>query len=179
MMDPETFLELPTDTSFMLLAASAAASADLLCSLTSAGVVVRTLRGRKMRERQSLMDEVGAALQFPSYFGENWDALDECLSDLDWMLPVTSLALLIQDAEQVLADENPDQLQIFVSLLRNAISTFAEAVELGEVWDRPPIPFHVVLQADPKAAAVASQRWETAGGSLMLLNVPDKPAGQF
>lgn len=166
MMDPKTFLEVPTDTSFMLLATSAAASADLLRGLTSAGVVVRTLRGRKMRERQTLMDEVGAALQFPSYFGENWDALDECLSDLAWMLPVTSLVLLVQDAEQVLADENPDQLQIFVSLLRDAMSTFAEAVVLGEVWDRPAVPFHVVLQADVEAAAAASQRWETAGASL-------------
>ncbi|ASN19866.1 hypothetical protein [Arthrobacter sp. YN] len=30
MMDPQTFLELPTDTSFMVLATSAAASAELV-----------------------------------------------------------------------------------------------------------------------------------------------------
>ncbi|MDR6636954.1 barstar family protein [Paenarthrobacter nitroguajacolicus] len=179
MMDPKTYLEVPTDTSFMLLATSAAASADSLSSLTSSGMVVRTLRGRKMRGRQSLMDEAGAALQFPSYFGENWDALDECISNLDWMLPVTSLVLLVQDAEQVLADENTDQLQVFVSLLRDAMWTFAEAVELGEVWDRPAVPFHVVLQADVEAAAAASRRWVAAGGSLKHLNVGDKPPGQF
>lgn len=29
------------------------------------------------------MDVVSAALSFPDYFGRNWDALDECLGDVD------------------------------------------------------------------------------------------------
>jgi hypothetical protein len=40
-------------------------------------VAVRFLRGRKMTTTASLLDEFSAALQFPYYFGGNWDAFDE------------------------------------------------------------------------------------------------------
>jgi len=47
--------------------------------------VVRLVRGAKMRTTARLFDEISAAFQFPCYFGENWDALDECLNDIDWL----------------------------------------------------------------------------------------------
>jgi hypothetical protein len=50
-------------------------------------LVVRTLRGVKMQTVQQLFDEFAAALQFPWYFGENWAAFDECLTDLAWLPP--------------------------------------------------------------------------------------------
>src|SRR4030095_2905605 len=46
-------------------------------------VCTRQLRGQKMRTTRSLMDEVGAALQFFEGFGENWHALQECLEYMD------------------------------------------------------------------------------------------------
>src|SRR5262249_52404434 len=47
--------------------------------------VVRVIRGRKSRTVRAFFDEVSAALQFPYYFGENWAAFDECITDLDWL----------------------------------------------------------------------------------------------
>lgn len=35
------------------------------------------------RERP-LFDAIGEALQFPDWFGRNWDALEDCLTDLSW-----------------------------------------------------------------------------------------------
>jgi RNAse (barnase) inhibitor barstar len=57
-----------------------------------------------MRTVNSLFDEIAASFQFPWYFGENWDALDECLNDLAW-LPARSYLLGIMDASQVLSEE--------------------------------------------------------------------------
>ena len=35
--------------------------------------------------REQLFEAYGQALQFPGYFGKNWDAFIDCLSDLSWI----------------------------------------------------------------------------------------------
>jgi hypothetical protein len=55
--------------------------------LEGIGLISRFGRGRKMADRHGLFDEIAAVLQFPSYFGENWDAFDECIGDLGGLQP--------------------------------------------------------------------------------------------
>ena len=54
----------------------------------------RLVRGSRMLTEANVFQEFAAALQFPAYFGKNWDALDECLHDLSW-LPGRRVALLV------------------------------------------------------------------------------------
>ena len=37
-----------------------------------------------IRAKPALLRSIGAALGFPDWFGENWDALEDCLTDLSW-----------------------------------------------------------------------------------------------
>jgi hypothetical protein len=39
----------------------------------------------KARGKEKLLSVLAAKLRFPSYFGHNWDALEECLRDLSWL----------------------------------------------------------------------------------------------
>jgi RNAse (barnase) inhibitor barstar len=39
----------------------------------------------KARGKEKLLSVLAAKLRFPSYFGQNWDALEECLRDLSWL----------------------------------------------------------------------------------------------
>jgi RNAse (barnase) inhibitor barstar len=44
--------------------------------------VVR-LEGSRIKSKGDLLAAVATTLNFPDYFGHNWDALDECLGDVD------------------------------------------------------------------------------------------------
>lgn len=46
---------------------------------------IRFVRGHKMTTTQGLFDEFSAAMHFPYYFGENWNAFRDCLLDLEWL----------------------------------------------------------------------------------------------
>lgn len=127
--------------------------------------MVRLVRGRKMRSWQGLFDEVAAALRFPQYFGENVDALADCITDLDWLPRQAGYVVVVDDPGEVLADAEPAALRRLVALLRNAAARWAEPVEQGEWWDRPAVPFHVVLHVSGNASE--TQRWSDAGATVV------------
>lgn len=107
------------------------------------GVLARVVRGSKMETYRGFYDELAAALQFPDYFGENWAALDECLADLEW-LPARAYAILVTDAERVLAAEESDAVGAFVALLGDSAESWASPRGSGS-YSRV-APFHSVLQ---------------------------------
>jgi hypothetical protein len=126
-------------------------------------LVVRAIRGRKARTLGALFDEFAAAFQFPYYFGENWAAFRDCITDLDWLPFQPGVVVLVYGAKEVLADAHPAELPILVEALATAAKEFAEEVKDGEWWDRDPVPFHVVLQG---SADGDFARWRDAGAIL-------------
>ncbi len=130
--------------------------------------VVRTVRGKKMRSEQGVFDEIAAALQFPYCFGENWDALDECINDLSW-LPGDAYVFFLLDAVKLLDSENLDQIKIFFRIFNNACKEWSCPIALGEPWDRPGKPFHIVLQTSLADAACLKNRISAAGVTFVDL----------
>lgn len=47
------------------------------------GLVVRV--SSRIRDKRALMGTFRQRFALPDWFGENWDALDECLHDLSWL----------------------------------------------------------------------------------------------
>jgi RNAse (barnase) inhibitor barstar len=74
------------------------------------------LDGRALRSKKSLLAGIARAFDFPDYFGGNWDALEECLSDMSWR--DGPIILLIEHAEAI-----PDAL---IATLREVFSQMAE-----------------------------------------------------
>jgi RNAse (barnase) inhibitor barstar len=110
----------------------------------AAGGLVCRLDGAAMRTEHDLFAETARAVRFPDYFGANWDALSDCLTDLSWV-PAPAYLLVVAHADQVLADEPPDRLAVWRRVLSEAARVWGEPVQDGEWWDRPPVPFTVLL----------------------------------
>ena len=107
-------------------------------------IAVRIVRGTKMKTEMQLFDEFAAALQFPYYFGENWDALNECINDLSWM-PAERFVLVITNAAEALA-ETTDAFRTLMEILCDAGREWSKASPGTRPWAPEPRPFHVILQ---------------------------------
>lgn len=87
--------------------------------------IADALRGSKLllakipfAEKERLLKNIAAALQFPDWFGHNWDALEDCLTDLSWR----------EAPGYVLILENPragDDLGVLVDVLRASAESWA------------------------------------------------------
>jgi len=79
--------------------------------------VIPVLDARKLRDKDALLTAIGVALGFPDYFGGNWDALEECLTDLSWHEGPLRLAL--RHPEALEADTRETLLDIFQEAARH------------------------------------------------------------
>jgi hypothetical protein len=111
--------------------------------------VLRIIQGAKCQTIAGLLTECARALDFPDYFGHNWDALEECLIDLEW-LPAKGYILFITDAGYVLPDDE-EEYETFLEILRDA----------GEAWGsgqagmgaRRATPFHALFAVSEQEKA--------------------------
>lgn len=69
-----------------------------------------------LRRKQDLLRALAVELKLPGYFGYNWDALEECLSDLSWLGADVPIALLHEQLP--LADER--QRKTYIDILQRA-----------------------------------------------------------
>jgi hypothetical protein len=166
MTNPWSLFEVNAQASLLLLESETKAAADAAWGWREAGLTVRTVRGRKMRTVDGLFDEFAAALQFPYYFGQNWAAFDECFADMDWLPMNVGIVVLVLDPGDVLADDAEEDLGVLVRLMTRAAETYSQPIDSGEWWDRPAVPFHVVLQSAPADAVAVRARWQQAGAVI-------------
>jgi hypothetical protein len=165
MSDPRPLMAVRPTTPLLLFESDSKGAAEAVSGWREAGLTVRVVRGRKMRTVDRLFDEFAAALQFPDYFGENWPAFNECLADMDWLAMNNGVAIAVLQPGEVLAD-SPVELEVLVRAITDAAETYAEPISLGEWWDRPAVPFHVVLHAGPGESDDVVGRWSAAGATV-------------
>ena len=123
---------------------------------------VSLLRGNKMRNWQLLFNEIAATLQFPYYFGDNLNALDECITDLEW-LNAQGYLLVILGADDILADCDEADFKALMDHLITAACVWAKPIRDGQTWDRDERPFHVLLHAEYRKEGVLRARLERTG----------------
>ncbi|GAA3247527.1 barstar family protein [Dactylosporangium siamense] len=141
-----------------LAVCSRSALVELAAVLPATGrFVVARLDGARMADADHALYEFSDALLFPGYFGWNWNALHDCLSDLHW-LPADGYLIVVENARELLSSSAEDRHTLF-RILSEAVRHWASP--LGRP-DSNGIPFKVLLLCDRDEQA-ALLRQEIAG----------------
>jgi hypothetical protein len=77
----------------------------------------------RISSKNALLTELAVQLRFPAYFGENWDAFQECIRDLSWLPPAR---VILSHADLPLAGDVKN-LQIYVEILRDAVQKMSKS----------------------------------------------------
>ncbi len=93
-----------------------------------AGYILRVVRGTKCRYTAGLFSEFATAMDFPDYFGHNWDAFDECLREVDG-----DVVLLVHDAASLWRDA-PSVAGMLVDAWLSAAQDCESDIHLVFVW---------------------------------------------
>jgi len=72
-------------------------------------------------DKNELLARLARGLHFPAWFGGNWDALEDCLTDLSW-LGGDGHVLLLEGASSL----NSDDFGIFADVLSSSARFWAE-----------------------------------------------------
>jgi hypothetical protein len=101
---------------------------------------VAVLDGAGAATRAGFFQELAQALRFPDYFGRNWDAVYDCLTDFNW-LPAAGYVLVLDGFDQ-LATNEPGQWAIGLKVLRQACA----------FWRPLPRPMYALLYGTSELA---------------------------
>ena len=90
--------------------------------------------GAAVMDKASFLDAFAVALDFPSYFGQNWDAFEECLTEMTWA-PGTGYVILWDDVANF-ADAAPEQWETAQAIFNQA----------ADYWQARDVPFYLLVR---------------------------------
>ena len=82
-----------------------------------------------VRDKKHFLDHVAKALNFPEWFGSNWDALNDCLTDLDWLSTKTGYVIVFESISRFSALHGPE--------FADAIAVLFAAAQFWKAEGRP------------------------------------------
>jgi RNAse (barnase) inhibitor barstar len=90
-----------------------------------AGYTFFHIDGRTIERKEQLLNHVATSLQLPKSFGQNWDALEECLIDLEPDADGEGFVVHYDHIDGLL-NAHPDQFETLIEILRDAVQSWKE-----------------------------------------------------
>jgi RNAse (barnase) inhibitor barstar len=100
------------------------------------GLFCVRIDGESVPGQAALLGRLARELHFPDYFGRNWDALQDCLTDLPDWLPAPGYVLVFTEA-QALCRKKREDLQVLKGVFDSVAQFWRE--------QKPPRPFKAVF----------------------------------
>jgi len=103
--------------------------------------------GEKINSKESLLGSIARSMRFPSYFGKNWDALEDSINDLSWW-KVKGFLLIFEQADSFI-NSSIDEFFVFIEIISNTIKS----------WYVRGLPFYGVITISDDFAEKKSLIW--------------------
>jgi len=87
----------------------------------------------KVATKEDFLSSVSKTLKFPSYFGMNWDAFEECLTDFEWC--TSAGYVIVLQAVEAFSQKIPGEFKIARTIFKSAV----------KYWKTQKRPFYVIL----------------------------------
>ena len=111
----------------------------LEAAVRDAGLVFFAVDASAIRTKSQFLGLLGRTLSFPSWFGRNWDALEDCLTDSSWM-PQSGLVMRVEGFDGY-AQTDADGFAILLDIFKTS----------AEYWRGEGRPFWVLFTGTPAA----------------------------
>lgn len=86
-----------------------------------------------VKDKKGFLKKAASGLGFPAYFGMNWDAFSDCLTDLSWR-PAAGYVVLFKN-HQIFAVKNPPDAHMAERIFDSS----------AQYWKQKKTPFYVIL----------------------------------
>ncbi len=95
---------------------------DLEQQAKAKGFLFFHLEGKKIEKKEQFLNHAALAMHFPETFGHNWDALEDCLTDLSWVEEgdAANGYVILFDHFDPFADHHESQLETVVEIFQSA-----------------------------------------------------------
>jgi RNAse (barnase) inhibitor barstar len=113
--------------------ASDAEKASIQDAAISEGMDFTCIELKEATGKKEFLQRVSEALNFPAYFGMNWDALSDSLTDLSWK-PASGYVILLTDF-QFLAKKAAQDFKVVRQIFGSS----------AEYWKQKKVPFYVIM----------------------------------
>lgn len=113
--------------------------------LEQSGIKVFYIDSGSIRDKKALLRNLAETMNFPDYFGMNFNALVDCLGDLSWNL-AKGYVLVLRSATSFFAS-NPELFTTFVDIVTQS----------SKEWAGRGIPFHLIIESDTMGREIANR----------------------
>jgi RNAse (barnase) inhibitor barstar len=111
-------------------------SLTLIDMFVNKGYLIFSLNGHEIKSKEELLRYLARVMKFPDHFGQNWDALEECLNDLEWS---SSKGYIIQFM-------NADS---FIKICPSDFSIFVEIIKSTSIyWNTNKVKFLLLVETN-------------------------------
>ena len=95
---------------------------DLEKQATAKSFMFFHLEGKKIEKKEQFLNHAALVMHFPDHFGNNWDAFEDCLTDLSWFEDekAENGYVILFDHFDPFSEHHESQLETVVEIFQSA-----------------------------------------------------------